>query len=352
MSSSRQRNLDGMPSDTLNPQDLHNDSSFNAQFMNQSFDPDQNYLQEYRNPGEFNYEQGHSMNQVKQEQFGINRSASPHDFGGGDNYNPQGSFDFQLYGGQEQPQHINPALFDQPSPNQGIDPAALIQHHSPGLRPQTIQNTHQGMTTLNSGLDYNNWEGVLGNPSFQTQRPAASERSDISSAAASPLFAHQEFNEHHSPLIGSMGDFLNNDQAFGMEAFTLSESISVHHTPAHSPRIQPMPGQGHVSGSNSPYLLPQDMQFGFGNPQQNMMMPPPLPQDTIQELRNRQAASHAAAANADPMQYHGPQIQIEFAPPQRQPTFPGKPGMGLDEDALVPPPKCKSFVSCFKECID
>ncbi|RPB28642.1 hypothetical protein L211DRAFT_401357 [Terfezia boudieri ATCC MYA-4762] len=335
MSSFRQRSGERMSSDTMNPQDLHNDHSFTAQFMD---DSDQNYLQDFRNPGGFGFVQNHSMDQIKHEQFDINRSPSPNAFGGS-TFAAQGDFDFQLFGKQEPPQQsINPALFDQPSPNQGVDPATLMQHHSPGLQPQTIQNTQQGLVILNS--EYNNWEGIVGNPSFQTHRPAASERSDISSAAASPLFANQEYNEHHSPLIGSMGDFLNNDQVFGLESFTLSEPVhSVHHTPSQSPRIQPMPGRGHVSGSNSPYLLAQDVQYGYGRPPSNMMMPPPqLPQGTIQELRNRQAAAHAAQ-NADPMQYFGPHIQIEFAPPQRQPTFPGKPGIGVNEDALSPPPK-------------
>lgn len=320
-----------MPSDTLNPQDLHNDGSFTAQFMDHSFDPNPNYpLQGYRNPTEFNnFQQSHNLDPpMKQE---LSRSASPLNSFSGDSYAPQTAYDFQLYGAQEPPQHINPALFDQPSQNQGIDPAALMQHHSPGLPPQTIPSTHQGLTTLNQGLDYN-WEGVLGNPSFRTHRPPASERSDVSSAAASPLFSNQEYTEHHSPLIGSISDFLNNDQALGLDAFTLSESV--HHTPVHSPRMPPMPGQGHVSGANSPFLVPQDVQFGYPAPQAQMMMPPPpLPQDPLQDLRHR-LASH------DAMQYQGPQIQIEFAPPQRQPTFPGKPGFGLDEDALSPPPKC------------
>lgn len=182
----------------------------------------------------------------------------------------------------------------------------------------------------------------MGNPSFQTHQPAASDRSDISSATTSPLFRNQDFAGHSSPLIRSAGDFIPNEQSFGLDLSTISLSESAHHSPVHSPRVQPMSGQ--ASGPNSPYLLAEDLQYRFSGPQHNMIMQTPhapLPQETIQELRNRQAAAHAA--NAEQMQYQGPKIHVEFAPPQRQPTFPGKPGFGVDQTALSPPAKCKFF---------
>ena len=337
MSSSREHGGEGMPSSALNPQDLQDEASFNAQFFNSG----QGYLQDFRGSREFNFPQA----EVKPEQFDINRSPSPQVFGG-NSFASQTEFDFPLYGSQEQPQHINPGLYDQVSQNPVIDPSALMPHHSPALQPQTIQNTHQGLATLNSGgLDYTSWEGIMGNPSFQTHQPAASDRSDISSTTTSPLFRNQEFVGHSSPLIQSAGDFIHNEQTFGLDLSTISLSESARHSPAHSPRMQPMSGQ--ASGPNSPYLPAQDVQYGFGGPQHNLIMQPPhapLPQETIQELRSRQAAAHAAA-NAEQMQLQGPQIHVEFAPPQRQPTFPGKPGFGLDEGALSPPPKCKFLAS-------
>ena len=326
-----------MPPSASNSQDMQNDASFNAQFMDQSFDPGQGYLQDFRSSGEFNF----PPVEVKQERFDINRSPSPQAFGG-NSFVSEAEFDFPLYGPQEQSQHINPGLYDQVPPNSVIHPSALMPHHSPSLPSQTIQNTHQGLTTLNSGgLEYTSWEGIMGNPSFQTHQPAASDRSDISSATTSPLFRNQEFAGQSSPLIRSAGDFIHNEQAFGLDLSTISLSESAHHSPAHSPRVQPMSGQ--VSGPNSPFLPAQDVQYGFSSPQHNMIMQPPhapLPQETIQQLRNRQAAAHAAA-HPEQMQYQGPHIHVDFAPPQRQPTFPGKPGFGLDEAALSPPPKCK-----------
>ncbi|KAF8475061.1 hypothetical protein BDZ91DRAFT_759144 [Kalaharituber pfeilii] len=318
MSSSRQHNDEGMPSDSLNPHDheVHNDGTFNPAFLNQpSFGQGQNYMQNFPYSGDFN----------SPTQAGIHSNRSPHAFSGGSNFHQPGGFDFQLFGNQEPPQHINPAIFEQSPGNQGIDPSTLMQsHHSP-----TIQNIHPGLQTLNSSVDYSNWENVLGNPSFQTHRPPASERSDISSAAASPFIQNRDFPEQHSPLL--MGELLHSDPSFGLEAFTLSESV--HHTPAHSPRISPSPGA--QSGANSPYLLPQDMGFPAYSQPQNiaLMAPPSLPLDAMNEQRNRSNNSN------EPMQVTGPQIQIEFAPPQRQPTFPGKPGFQPNEDALSPPPK-------------
>lgn len=273
------------------------------------------------------------------------RSPSPHDF----NYSSpvqdysspphhNNDYDFQLFGSHEPPQQsINPALFEQSNPeSHSIDPNTIMQqapviHHSHSAAELTQASV------LAAGLEFQNWEEVLGNPSFQTHRPAASVRSDISSAAASPLFNHlDQFPGESSPLLGSMGEFLNNDQAFGLEQFTLSEST--HHSPAHSPRITPMRGPG--SGANSPYMLPQDMlQYGGSPAGLGLMAPPQLPSNTMHDLTNRVAA---AVANHEAMhqQYAGPQIQIEFAPPQRQPTFPGKPGFPSDQDALSPPLKC------------
>jgi len=110
-----QRSRDGISSDTMNPQDLHNEGPFTAQFMDSSLDRSQNYLQSFRSPGGFNLAQSHSLDQIKQEQFDINLSPFPHAFGG-NTFQSQGGLDFQLFGGQEPPQHINPVLYLADSP--------------------------------------------------------------------------------------------------------------------------------------------------------------------------------------------------------------------------------------------
>ncbi|KAI5780229.1 hypothetical protein DFH27DRAFT_361023 [Peziza echinospora] len=321
--SSRQQNSEGLPG-----HDGHGDNSFNPQYLDgRGYDSGQSYLEAFRYSGEYNLPQGmdHQQQQQQQDQF---RSASPSFIQ--NSYSPQGDFDFQLFGQQEPPQgSINPALFDQSNPaSHSIDPAALMQgHHSPSV----IQHQQLPLQTLT--LDYTvNWDEVRGNPLFQTARPAASERS-VSSAAPSPLVQFQDFPESaNSPLMGSMGEFLHNDPSFDFNNFNLSDSR--HHSPIHSPRMIPLPPG---SGANSPYLLPQDHNHNINYPysvssQPVSTAPPSLPDSTINALRDR--------ANRDRMNhFQSPQIQIEFAPPQRQPTFPGKPGFPPDEDALSPPPK-------------
>jgi len=141
---------------------------------------------------------------------------------------------------QEPPQFTNPELLH----GQGIDPSAVTLEPSPGLQLQTIQNTHQGLGTLDSALEYNNWEGPVGNPLFKIHRPVAPEWSDTLSAAASPLFENQEYSEHNL-LIASRNDFINYNGAPGIEGFTLPESVqSVQHMPSHSQISDPMQYQG------------------------------------------------------------------------------------------------------------
>lgn len=250
---------------------------------------------------------------------------------------------------------INPAdlsLMNPSHPHAGLS----SQHNTPPLHIHSNQQqtSQPGSATLLSssstnpsgGLDQ--WEGVYAHnlQSSWNHRRAPSEYSEISSASAapSPFLRNHEFPEHPSPLLqgtqipqqGSMQDFLNAGaspgESFGLDQFTLSErEIS----PAASPRISPAPGGR--SGTNSPYMLPQNNQFlGYVPPMgqtQNMNnFQPPVP-------RTNNGLGLDRGGPSDDGQF--PQINVIFAPLQRQPTFPGKPGTTHDDSALSPPPKSK-----------
>jgi len=171
------------------------------------------------------------------------------------------------------------------------------------------------------------WEAVFANSEWHGHHRAQSEYSDFSSAAPSPCLNNQEIGDS-SPLIeaqyagGSMQDLLNapGGDAFGMDTFSLSEHEA-------SPSLSSTAGYHSTSGS--PYLQPQDNRSLGRVPSMHGMMGPPPP------------AGHGAglAGLGIHEEPSAPQISVSFAPPQRQPTFPGKPGMQPDDQALRPPPK-------------
>ena len=142
-----------------------------------------------------------------------------------------------LSGRQEPPQQsINPTLLSRPSPSQGGGP--MMQGNSPGLQPQKVQITHPGPETLNSALEYSNWEGIVGDPLLQT---CLSERLCISSASTSPLFLTKSTT---STTAVSIDDFFNCDQvlrpvparpALEYDGSTLLQPVqSLHYTQSHS----------------------------------------------------------------------------------------------------------------------
>lgn len=233
-----------------------------------------------------------------------------------------------------------------------INPAELMSHHrTPSLginqdsHGQTGGEYLSGSSTrpsANGGLD---WETVYAHNqqqnNWQGHRRAASVYSDISSAAPSPYLGNQEFCEPPSPLLqgqhypdqGSMSDLLNSvpGDSFGMESFSIDDQPS--------PRISP--STGYHSEANSPYINAQEtnhqgyvppinMGLGLEGTGMHQMMPPPPP-----------PASHGGGIglglgiSRDDI---APRIDISFAPPQRQPTFPRNPD---DDSALCPPPKSR-----------
>ncbi|CAZ81086.1 unnamed protein product [Tuber melanosporum] len=271
--------------------------------------------------------------------------------------------DFSLY-----PSSTDPALFDYENKegltSGSINPADLIssahsahssQHNTPPLHihPNQQQSSQPDSATFLSLGPTNPSPGSEWDPVFAHQestwnshRKTPSEYSEISSAAASPFLQNSEFPEHSSPLLqgsnhpqqGSMQDFLNSNQdfnpggdSFGLDQFSLNERDVSPHV---SPRVSPVPGQLN-SGSNSPYMLPQENQY--------LSYVPPMSQDQGMGLMQPQhpPAGHGLGVDSAGPGEEGPfpQINVIFAPPQRQPTFPGKPGFTHDDSALSPPPK-------------
>lgn len=253
--------------------------------------------------------------------------------------NHQSFNDFALF-----PTPTDPNLYDYDSkdsvPSGSINPADLMNPSPPhsGQHLQIHQSTSQpGSATLISSPPTDSqgyeWDSVFAHQ--QSYRRAPSEYSDVSSSH-SPLPQNLEFTERASPLPhiqqGSMQDFLNAGaspgESFGLDQFSLNERDSSPHV---SPRISPAPLH---SGLNSPYMLPQSSHYlGYVPPMgqtqdMNNFQPP-------RRLGNSLGLNRGGPADDGIF----PQINVIFAPLQRQPTFPGKPGHTHDDSALSPPPK-------------
>jgi hypothetical protein len=257
---------------------------------------------------------------------------------------------------------INPAdLSTMSSPHNAASPHLLTpeQHPSPGhhhTSPPVTTSTsffspqHSRQTSLDPvSAAYmtsqpQDWQGMLGNAPFQGHRRAASEHSDVSSAAHSPYMAQQGSFEgvdnNPSPLLAAENDPSLYDNALGFESFSLSEQQQQHHgySPAHSPYMSPQTVSSHIGDvGNEPLFLsgqqtstqfpslPVDLYVGSGEDAMNNVQPGGT---DLSELGH-------AAQMAPP-----PSINVELAPPSRMPSF--GPGKEADFDALIPPSRKSS----------
>lgn len=266
---------------------------------------------------------------------------------------------------QAQNPSINPAelMSNMSSPNHHTPtPPNLLQpdsHSSPGQRhsPSSNQGTfftpnHSRHTSLDPssaafpmGQPATDWTGMLGAASFQSHRRAPSEQSDVSSSVApSPFLPHQDtfesIEQNHSPLLNAQQDQSMYQDALAIERFSLSEPqhhqqrISPSHSPYVSPRITPQHGLGIIQDNT--FLLSQNTnnQFG-GGPGPDIYTQQPNESFPNFQLRNGSADLGQAAQMAPP------EINVEFAPPSRQPSFePTK--ANNDLDALSPPERGES----------
>lgn len=241
-----------------------------------------------------------------------------------------------LYHQQEQPQGLNPSyglpygMDNLDAQNANINPE-LLNHHTP-----TPPMQHLSPQPDNQQGD---WSYIPSQAEFNAYRaPSEYSRSDIS-GHPSPYIPHQDLSNNPSPLLVPQGmtDLLNNNE-LDFSSFSLNDR-----SPHMSPRLSPQP---HFSRAPSPYEpLPDFTQanaFGltYSNDLGQQMQQQQQQQQMEQQLKMEEQQAPIIVNNN--RLSVGPAIMVDFAPPQRQPTFPDlKPGAALDDSGLIPPPKSK-----------
>lgn len=252
------------------------------------------------------------------------------------------------------PQNMNTTTPPHLMPPDGSSPG----HGSPSsTQAHTFSPNHSRHASLDpssaqfpNGQQPTDWAGMLSGAQFQGHRRAPSEHSDVSSSVApSPYLRQQEsfeaFDPAHSPMLGAQQDPQLYHDALGIENFSLSdpqqqiqqhqqqqqqEHISPRHSPYPSPRMTPHSGFG-LPPENS-FMLSNDMQQNSynGQPESDLYTSPPnqsFPRFTMR---------HDSGDMGQAAQMAPPEINVELAPPSRQPTFePLRPDNDLD--ALSPP---------------
>ncbi|WEW55420.1 DNA-binding transcription factor [Emydomyces testavorans] len=251
-------------------------------------------------------------------------------------------------------QSVNPADLSRMSSPHNPTPPHLVppeSHTSPRptspvssppthYTPQHSRNTSLDPATAAyiAGHGHSDWQGLLGNPSFQSHRRAPSEHSDVSSVSHSPYLPQEnafEFTENnHSPLLMAQPDPLLYENALGIGSFTISDqeqAFSPAHSPYNmSPRIMPQQPGGEAVPENA-FLTSQTLHNSFVSASSDAytlktdtMGPPFLSQNSPNEM--------GQVARMTP-----PVISVEFAPPSRTPTFEtANKGEG-GKDTLSPP---------------
>ncbi|KAL1968887.1 hypothetical protein VTN77DRAFT_1248 [Rasamsonia byssochlamydoides] len=256
-------------------------------------------------------------------------------------------------------QSVNPAdlVSAMSSPHNAASPHLLSpeQHSSPGhnhTSPPPASTSapfyspqHSRHTSLDpmsaaymTSQSQSDWQGLLGNPSFQGHRRAPSEHSDVSSAAHSPFMAHQESFEgvesNHSPLFAAQNDPSLYDNALGIESFSLSEQQQQQQgfSPAHSPYMSPQ--QTGDVGNEPLFLSTQQTSNQFPALPADMYISGEGAMTSAQQGGTSSGEMGQAAQMAPP-----PSINVELAPPSRMPSF--GPGKEADFDALAPPSRSR-----------
>lgn len=190
---------------------------------------------------------------------------------------------------------------------------------------------------LNGG---NPWDSGA---AFRTHRRAPSDAlSEVSShsAQASPYMANLDgFDsnvQHISPLINPQHDQPLFTDSLSFNQFTLNDpnSMQNHISPGHSPLVSPQVSTPQKPlpefSSNDNFGITADIgQFGAVNANDYDMIPP-MSQEGMAPMINNVGLS----GEADTMS--PPEINIDFAPPSRQPSFRDNQNHGFG-DALSPP---------------
>lgn len=225
----------------------------------------------------------------------------------------------------------------QPSSPSPISPPSSV---GPFYTPQHSRHTSLDPSTAAylSGHSHPDWQAMMSNTSFQGHRRAPSEVSEVSSAAHSPYMSqHESFDaadNNPSPLLAPQSDPGLYDNALGIESFTLSEQqqqqpgLSPGHSPYISPQLMPQQGTDLVPGG--PYISAPTLNAQYPNP----------PTDAYtNEAGGMVGIGQGGVAPGDLGQASHmapPSINVEFAPPSKDPSFgPSKPTTDLD--SLSPP---------------
>ncbi|ODH45899.1 hypothetical protein GX48_08021 [Paracoccidioides brasiliensis] len=268
-----------------------------------------------------------NQNQRQQQQQQLNQSVNPANLS-------------RISSPHPTPPHLIPPDAH-PSPGRPSSPASNPgAYYTPNQsRPTSLDPTSAAFLTSQSHTD---WQGMLGNPAFQSHRRAPSEHSDVSSAAHSPYLAHHDTFDpdinSHSPLLSAQNDQNPYENALGMEAFSISEQV-LHQrlSPGQSPYISPrlMPQQlGADPGQDGSFILAQHVN--------NQLGPTSPPEMYVTRAEATPAPAPAFQTHNSPgdmgqaAQMTPPSINVEFAPPSRTTSFgPSKPE--TDMDTLSPP---------------
>jgi transcription factor CRZ1 len=254
---------------------------------------------------------------------------------------------------------LDPALLDESLMNQmattqahsPTPPHLLVQpdmhrassaspHHSPNMNqggfPSPGQHSrHASLDPASAAFPQgqnNEWSNM-----YRGHRRTPSDAySDVSSSAhPSPYLGNTEqFNDNPSPLLQAQQDPAMFQDVMTFGQFSLNESSSQHASPAHSPHISPR-----LLPTQQP--LPQftaENNFGLNNQfnQGGLGVYPNPPSETFPSLHN----NSVDMGQADQMS--PPEINIDFAPPSRQPSFGPGPKSENGENALSPPDRCKN----------
>lgn len=229
------------------------------------------------------------------------------------------------------------------SPRAGSPAPHQSQLYSPEHSRHTSLDPSSAMFA--HGQQGQDWTSMLQQNQFRKHQRAPSEYSDVSSSVAhSPFLTQPEsggfdgFDQNPSPLLNAQDNNNLYQDALGIGNFSLSDPqqqqqqqqlISPRHSPYVSPRMTPQQ-ELEVPQDNNFVLSQHDLHNNFnGGPGPEIYTSQP---ETYSPFAARPGSSDLGQA----AQLAPPEINVEFAPPTRQPVF-EPPATENDHDALSPP---------------
>jgi transcription factor CRZ1 len=231
-----------------------------------------------------------------------------------------------------------------PTPPHMLQPGvrgSASPHHSPSMSQSSF---HSGAHSRHTSLDPSSaafptgeWAN-MGNPAFQGHRRAPSDAySDVSSNHPSPYLGHtdQYESDQPSPLLSAQNDPALFQDVMTFQQFTISGDQNAQGTtPGHSPHISPrLPPQ---QQELPPFTAADN--FGLQQAMNNQYGGMSFPEQPTHSGHGHSASVDFGQAD----QMSPPEINIDFAPPSRQPSFgPNRRNGGASENALSPPGRSK-----------